>query len=239
LVVIAIIAVVAVLLVPALSAARAKQVACINHLKQLALAGQMYAADNEGKLASNPRPSQTNSWAAGNMKDSLQATNDACLRQGKFFAYTRSSSIYRCPAAAPQSGEVPPVRSYSMNGWMGSRDMEAFPGQKNFRTFVKESEVAMTAPAALWMLADEHESTIDDAFFLVTMDDSRLFASFPGTRHRRSYCLSFADGHVEAYKLRDPNTHPTKPQPGGVSSNNPDWIKLKQATTTEWGPPAQ
>ena len=84
-----------------------------------------------------------------------------------------------------------------MNGWMGSRYMETGPSEKGYRTFVRESEIAADGPASLWVIADEHEATIDDGWFLVTMDDSQPFASAPATRHRHTYDLSFADGHAE------------------------------------------
>ncbi len=71
---------------------------------------------------------------------------------------------------------------------------------------------------------DEHEASIDDAWFLVTMDDSRPFASFPATRHEGSYGLNFADGHAEFYKLR------TGTQAGGSQPDNPTG-RLKQVTT--------
>src|SRR5438105_9598803 len=75
LVVIAIIAILAALLLPVLSAAKnkGKRAQCLNDLKQLGLAWQMYAADNDGKLAENPvMPSLGNSWVKGNMKEPLQ-----------------------------------------------------------------------------------------------------------------------------------------------------------------------
>jgi hypothetical protein len=48
--------------------------------------------------------------------------------------------------------------------------------------------------------------------------------------------LNFADGHVETYKLRDPNTpNPVLSPMGGngyqVSKGNSDWLRLKQVTT--------
>jgi len=63
---------------------------------------------------------------------------------------------------------------------------------------------------------------------MVTMDDSRPFASFPATRHAGSYGLNFADGHAEFYKLREPESELAE---GQVSASNPDWQRLKQVTT--------
>ena len=79
------------------------------------------------------------------------------------------------------------------------------------------------------MIADEHEVTIDDSYFLVTMDDSRPFASFPGVRHNRGYSLDFGDGHAEIVRLRDPKTDVAGAR---INAQNADWQRLKQVTTT-------
>ena len=121
-----------------------------------------------------------------------------------------------------------------MNGWIGSRYMDGFNNQRTFRTFTRENELASTGSSSLWLIADEHENSIDDAWFLVTMDDSQPFASFPATRHRHGYGLNFVDGHVEKFRLHDSGT--TTPVPGRfVSYMNTDWIRLKQLTTIAWG----
>ena len=238
LIAIAIIATLAMLLLPALFTARGRgqQITCLNNLKQLTLAGQMYANDHDGQLVGNlPDVSGQaeigkNSWVAGNMKRPADATNQTFIRQGKLFPYANQLAIYRCPADLSQTQGTPHVRSYAMNGWMGSRYMETYSGQSGFRTFVKDTETATAGPAALWVLNDEHEASIDDGWFLVTMDDSQPFASFPATRHQQGYNLNFADGHAQVFKLRDPKTKfPTTPK---ISQKNSDWLRLKSVTTT-------
>ena len=235
LVVVSIIMILAALLLPALSSAKAKgkQVGCMNNLKQLALGSQMYAADNEGRLPENtPAGWGNNPWVLGNMKYPEDATNQMLIKQSKLFPYANHIAAYHCPSDSSTAGGLPRVRSYSMNGWMGSRYMETNLRATGFRTFVRENELAAARPSSLWVLVDEHESSIDDGWFLVTMDDSRPFANFPATRHQHGYGLNFADGHVESKKLRDPASaalnYSRDPQ---ISAKNSDWVQFKQITT--------
>ena len=238
LVVVSIIAIMAGLLMPALSKARTKgkQIACVNNLRQLGVCFQLYNADNDGRLADNLPDRQigpninlttSNCWVLGNMTNRLEATNTALIQLGKFFPYATSAGIYRCPADPSQVAGVSRVRSYSMNGWVGSRVMDDSYDNRTFRTYMKESEMNLPGPGALWILTDEHQAGIDDGWFLVTMNDAYPFASFPADRHERGYCLNFGDAHTETYKLRDPNTQWSKE----IMSNNTDWLRLKQVTT--------
>src|SRR5262245_34537566 len=208
LVVNAIISILAALLLPVLSSAksRSKQIGCANNLKQAALAFQMYAADNDGRLPENPPPGFSQArWISGNMKNKEEATSELLIRQGKLFPYANDVALYHCPADLSQAGGLPRLRSYSMNSWIGSRFMET-NSRASYRTFVRENELAAARPATLWTMIDEHETTIDDGWFWVTMDDAKPFASSPATRHHHGYGLNFADGHVESKKLRDPNS---------------------------------
>jgi prepilin-type N-terminal cleavage/methylation domain-containing protein/prepilin-type processing-associated H-X9-DG protein len=240
LVVIAIIGILAALLLPVLSAAKARgqQTVCMNNLKQLVTCWTMYAGDNDSKLivnlpSTNAASMLSNTWALGNMKVLPDATNAQLLAQGALYPYTSETALYHCPADPSQMNGTPRVRSYSMNGWMGGSYMNTISTETGYQIYLKENGMATKGTSGLWVFIDEHEVTIDDSWFLVTMDDSAPFASFPATRHLRGYNLNFADGHVEHYALRDPNTQAPGIQ---VSAQNTDWIRLKQVTTMPLSP---
>ena len=109
--------------------------------------------------------------------------------------------------------------------------LPALSRTEGFRTFVRDNELSVAGPTRLWMFAEEDEATMDDAWFLVTMDDSKPFASEPARRHPGSYLLSFAEGHAEGYNLRDPDSQRLGLEGAQFSAQNTDWLRLKDATT--------
>jgi type II secretory pathway pseudopilin PulG len=255
LVVIAIISLLAAMLLPALSNAKAnaRQIACLGNLRQLEVAFQMYAADNGGYLVQNvpivPGPGVdnilnnilgTNSWVYGNMKNPSDATNALLIQIGKLYSYAPQPLTFHCPADATVGQGQTRVRSYSMNSWIGSTEMEAEEEQNPFRIFLKDKDLAAGMPSAIWVHVDEHVETLDDGWFPVTMNNSQPFAKLLATRHQNAYNLDFADGHAETYRLRSAVTHipetqseaflePSLPE---FSPDNTDWIKLKGVTTS-------
>src|SRR6266511_4108130 len=101
LVVIAIIAILASLLLPALSKAKAKaqSIACLNSLKELQLAWQLYTDDHNDLLPVSLMDANwrgiPGSWVLGAANLDTDPTN---ITAGTLFRDTGSVGIYRCPA---------------------------------------------------------------------------------------------------------------------------------------------
>ncbi len=251
LVTIAVIAILAALLLPALGRAkgRALNAVCVGNFKQLTACWRMYADDNGGKLVpvnfkAIPQPGQsiinTNAWVRGSMNDDageypplepgvLDSTNANGIKWGSLYPYSGAVGIYRCPQDKITVAGVLRVRSYSINGWMGGTTVH---GQHQFRVFRRESEIVKPPPAQAWVFLDEHERSINDGWFAVDMVGNLGLLDAPATRHGGSYALSFADGHVETWKLLDHRTRNWKSLPIPNTPLNPDWQKLRDATTS-------
>ncbi|HEY3854841.1 MAG TPA: type II secretion system protein [Verrucomicrobiae bacterium] len=247
LVVIAVIAILAALLLPVLNNAESdsKRASCLQNMKQQEIGFQMYAADNLGRLVQNiqqlgPIPAiGSNAWVYGNMKSLIDATNVPEVMAGLLYPYISQPRSYQCPADLTQDGGLSRDRSYTMNGWFGSDEMETMYGEMGFRVFQKESDIAASTPGSIFVFIDEHPATLEDPWFIVEMDDVSPFERCPATRHQNGYCLNFADGHAETYHMltRQAQVPETQSQAFTTSSItnisiiNIDWIKLKQVAT--------
>lgn len=207
LVVIAIIAILAGLLLPVLAGAKAKAqgIKCQGNLKQLQLGWHMYIDDNGDRLPpQNPGTDAAGflvglpgSWILGTV---LNETTSSNIEHGVLFPYNGSVAIYHCPAdKSTIAGQkrLPRARSYSLDWYLGVDPKVFFDP----RTKLRFSQIVSPGPAQVYALVDEDALSINDATFF----DPEAFGEWgdlPAIRHSLRSNLSFADGHVEAWRWR-------------------------------------
>ena len=250
LVVIAIIAILAALLLPALAGAkaRAQSIACLNNLKQIDLGWLMYADDNNGNLA------LSFDWVGGWL--SYDANNEANTNKNYLLnyplgPYLKSTAVFKCIADMSQAKQggfsMPRVRTLSMSQSF-SRSSEGHledgdsPPNK-WRHYVKSTDMVAPSPSMLWVLADEHPDSVNDGGLAVAMtannQTSMKWQDGFSVLHGGGCGFTFADGHAEIHKWKDPRTLRLKVTynttfPFGAQQNsNPD-IRWVRDRTTAW-----
>jgi prepilin-type N-terminal cleavage/methylation domain-containing protein/prepilin-type processing-associated H-X9-DG protein len=260
LVVIAIIAILAAMLLPALTAAkqRAQAISCMSNTKQMALGWRMYADDNNDLLAPNDYPYLTayataganqvkmKNWVVGTMAIGLDAgdapyttggTSELLDPNSVLSPYLTSRALYHCPAdnyVDPYAGNKVHVRSYSMNGAVGTVFFKSIemgggttlhlgapvdgawlPGvytgsQTTWLTYGKMSSFTRPGPSDTWVFMDENPRTINDgslAIAAAATPGNTYLIDYPTGLHGGSGGLAFADGHSIIHKWQDKRTY--------------------------------
>ena len=200
LVVIAIIGILAAMLLPAVARAKvtAKRISCLNNLKQLGYASQMYVDDNHG---SYPARIEWDSWP------------------GKIYNYyEKNTRILLCPSernGTPAGGggivqtNMPDIapRSYIINGWNDYFQSANDPRGMNTGDSMKENAIVHTSETVILgektfvtpdFYMDLNEGLGND--FSGVLEESRHDSRGDGTDTGGSN-YAFADGHSNYMKV--------------------------------------
>jgi prepilin-type N-terminal cleavage/methylation domain-containing protein/prepilin-type processing-associated H-X9-DG protein len=214
LVVIAIMAILAALLLPALSKAKrtALSTQCSCNLKQMQLAWQMYADDNNDQLVPNwvivngddwrGSFSTTNSWVSGS---AFAIGSTVGIRQGALWPYSGSEGAYRCPAdkslwsygtqRVPRPFNV--ALSLAMNGGVNADIGPRLDPAVAVRT------TDIHQPSVVFTFIDKEEENMTSGAFVFQPGQTDYWLTIPGNRDRGCGAnVAFADGHVEFKKWR-------------------------------------
>jgi len=213
LVVIAIIALLMSILMPELQRAReqGKRAACLSNLKQLALAWNVYADENDDKIVngaagySNVQTSWGDhlnelAWVGrcwhSNYQQGEQLPVDQQLseiKKGALWPYCKNVKLYRCPTGL-RAEMLTYAIMFSMNA-VCHTEVKGVPG-----AFIKRrSEIHDPAPAYRLVFIDEGWVTPDA--FAVHFKDEKWWDD-PPVRHGDGTTASFADGHSEYWKWK-------------------------------------
>jgi prepilin-type processing-associated H-X9-DG protein len=205
------------MLLPALSKAKdkAKQVACINNLKQLGLAFVMYVDDNNdvmptpgSKSALGAQPEDWVWWqvSAVGGRPSMRTADKSVIAPylGNF-----NENLFLCPADRDaqdrrQKWEANKTQefyfySYSLNS--RSRDGIATYITPNRSEIIRNKLSKVRKPTDKIMLAEERGSSNDGpgGSTVLSIDDGRWVppSNVLTMRHNQKADVSFADGHAE------------------------------------------
>lgn len=254
--VIGIIGLLATLLLPTLGQAKnhAQGIKCLSNLKQFNYAWLMYADDHDGRFVPNnptqmPASPVQNTWVRGwldpmNFDDWRDNTNMIYLRESLLAPGLASSiGIWRCPAdksMSRHSGQLlPRLRSYSMNRFLNPFDTLGPSGATPpFKMILNLNDMIIPPPAKTLVFIDEREDSIEDCVFGIDVyNGPAALSSLPRNAHNGAGTVSFADGHVERHKWRDPRTTPPIQKRGhigltwGTWPPNPDVLWLQERAT--------
>jgi len=208
LVVIAVIAILMAILMPALQRARegGKRAACLSNLKQLTLAWNMYADENDDKLVNGATGfsysnqawgdhSKELAWINGYDKNNWDIQIDA-IRTGALYPYVKNDKLYQCP-----TGRRGQALTYSIMFSMNAVNHTWTQGVKGAHV-KKRTEIKPNLAQRL-VFIDEGFMTSDA--YAVWYTNEYWFDN-PPVRHGDGVTVSFAEGHVEHLKWKGTDT---------------------------------
>jgi prepilin-type N-terminal cleavage/methylation domain-containing protein/prepilin-type processing-associated H-X9-DG protein len=259
LVVIAIIAILAAMLLPALNRAKARACgsSCLNNVKQLQMASQMYSDDYADQLLNNDTGASggfastsagPNAWIQGNVQEWTTTYIDN-IRTGVLFSYNKSVDIYRCPCSRAFVRGLGGTTVLHSRSYAISVQLNCIFGKNNSNTKVVKKASEVFRPASVFVFGEENQISIDNgAMGVESLAGPVQYWNPPSARHNNGADFSFLDGHAELWKWRghlvdvnrkynaddsitqrlSPSSNPLNPT-AVTPATDPDFLRLANA----------
>jgi len=219
LVVVAIIAIVASLLLPTLTASKAaaKRVQCVDNLRQLGLAAQMYWDDN-GDFTFRYLSGATNGgrlYWFGWLKPGAEGDREFDASQGALYPYLQGRGVEICPSLDYGSS----LYKYKARGAAYGYGYNLYLGQTsiNLSRVTRPGDTVLLADAAQvndFQAPASPDHPMLEEFYYVDANES---TGYPNGhfRHQRQANAVFCDGHVDR----------EQPVPGSIDPRLPNqWV---------------
>jgi prepilin-type N-terminal cleavage/methylation domain-containing protein len=271
--VIAVIAVLVAILLPCLRKAKeyARRSVCMGHLRQMQIAWQTYADEHDGRIvngqagpttapyANAGRPWLTNSGLYAQNAESAAKS----MRTGALASYVGDIRVYLCPSRYRHIKGDP--TSEWLSSYMIVPSMNCYPPEQ-WRPAMPQLRFLCDVGRTV-LFVSKTSDLVDPGpssrmvFYDLGMRSMWIFGGSPlgiwnnlldgegglfPLHHENGTCMSFADGHTEYWRWRDPNTLfaardeedelvrgvPSAPDDVALRKTNPDVVRLHRAI---WG----
>jgi len=203
LVVIAIIAILMAILMPTLSRAReqGKRGACLNNVKQLALAWNLYADDYDGRMvnANTGTSAPTVRGEKGcwvywtDAATATEAQKLQSIRDGLLYRYCPTVKLYKCPTGIRGEAVTYSIPD-ALNGYY------YIPGAKE-QIKTLRTQIRNVSQQIVFL----DEGRLSPSSWTIHYDQERWWDQITA-RHGDGTNFAFADGHSEYWKWSDPRT---------------------------------
>lgn len=232
LVVIAIIAILAAILFPVFAQARAaaRQTACLNNLKQLGNALNMYTQDYDETLPGNSDPGGASGLPLGWMQPVTAGTPSTYrLWAREIYPYVKNLGVYVCPQSKARSQDGAPG---------GSTEVPSPPGANSnyLLNGVVDTQALASIPAPadivfLHEVRNYHRLSQVKPYKTAANQATGFTHGYYDSLHKDGTNLLFCDGHAK-WQRKDSITYAQFGAPANLNAGKPTNFPLAEADAT-------